>query len=86
MNFLNPFDKERKAAETKATVDNKNNRAERLKKRAAARKSFRKHGRKFIANYNKELSGANARSEQDYKDYIRSMKVGKDAILDSEKC
>jgi large subunit ribosomal protein L4e len=80
MNFLNPFDKERRAAETKAAADNKANRAERKKKRAAARKSFRKAGRKFIATFNNELHGANTRSEQDYKDYIRSTKVGKDAL------
>lgn len=79
MNFLNPFDKERKAAETKAAAAAKTTRDERKKKRAAARKSFRKNGRKFIATFRKELSGANARSEQDYKDYIKSTKIGAQA-------
>ena len=83
MDFLNPYDKERRTAETKAAADNKANRAERKKKKSAARKSFRKHGRNFIANYNKELQGANNFSEKDYKDYIRSTKIGKDAIKDS---
>ena len=84
MDFLNPFDKERRTAETKLAADNKNTRAERKKKRAAARKSFRKHGRNFIANFNKELKGANSKSEQDYKDYIRSTKIGKEALLKDE--
>jgi large subunit ribosomal protein L4e len=79
MNFLNPFDKERKATETKNAAAAKTSRAERKQKRAAARKSFRKNGRKFIATFHKELSGANTRSEQDYKEYIRSTKIGAQA-------
>ena len=79
MNFLNPFDRERKAAETKAAAAASTTRAERKTKRAAARKSFRKNGRKFIATFRNELSGANARSEQDYKDYIKSTKIGAQA-------
>jgi large subunit ribosomal protein L4e len=83
MNFLNPYNKERKAAETKAAAEAKTTRADRKKKRAAARKSFRKSGRKFISNFRKELTGANARSEKDYKDYIKSTKIGKDALKES---
>jgi|LauGreDrversion4_2_1035121.scaffolds.fasta_scaffold69291_1 large subunit ribosomal protein L4e len=80
MNFLNPYDKERRAAETKAAADNKANRADRRKKRAAARKTVRKHGRAFISNFRKGLQGANTQTEQDYKDYIKSTKIGKDAL------
>lgn len=79
MNFLNPFDRERRAAETKAAAAATTTRAERKTQRAAARKSFRRNGRKFIATFRNELSGANARSEQDYKDYIKSTKIGAQA-------
>jgi len=84
MDFLNPFDKERRSAETKLAADNKNTRAERKKKRAAARKNFRKQGRNFIANFNKELKGANSKTEQDYKEYIISTKIVSKAILKDE--
>jgi len=79
MNFLNPFDRERRAAETKAAAAATTTRAARKTQRAAARKSFRRNGRKFIATFRNELSGANARSEQDYKDYIKSTKIGAQA-------
>merc|ERR1711957_236854 len=72
MSRLNPFDKERKAAVKKSTEDNKKNKA--------ARKVNRKFGRKFFAHYHTELSGANARTEADYKAYIKSLKIGKDAM------
>jgi large subunit ribosomal protein L4e len=80
MDFLNPYAKVARAAETKAAADNKNTRAERKKKRSVARKTFRKHGNNFVRTYRKELAGASGRSEQDYKDYIRSLKIGKDAM------
>jgi large subunit ribosomal protein L4e len=83
MNFLNPYDKERRAAEKQAHADNKANRATRLQQKKVARKALRKNGRKFIREYNKQLNGANTRSEQDYKDYIKSLKVGKDAMKDA---
>jgi len=84
MNFLNPYDKERRAAERKAHADNKANRATRLQQKKAARKAFRRSGRKFISEYNKQLQVANKRSEQEYKDYIKSIKVGKDAMKEVE--
>jgi large subunit ribosomal protein L4e len=80
MNRLNPFDKERKAAVRKSVEANVANKATRLNTRRAARKANRKHGRRFIGNYHKELSGANARTEKEYKEYIRSIKIGKDAM------
>jgi len=84
MNFLNPYDKERSAAARQAQADNKANRATRLQAKKQARKAHRKSGRKFIRDYNNQLQGANSRSEQDYKDYIKSLKVGKDAMKDVE--
>merc|ERR1711957_796545 len=52
-------------------------------RKAAVKKSTkvnRKFGRKFFAHYHTELSGANARTEADYKAYIKSLKIGKDAM------
>ena len=85
MNFLNPYDKERRAAERKAHADNKANRATRLQQKKVARKAFRKNGRKFISAYNKQLQVANKKSEQEYKEYIKSIKVGKDAMKEVEE-
>lgn len=83
MNFLNPFDKERRAAEIQAHADNKTNKATRLQAKKASRKAHRQNGRKFISTYNKQIQGANSRSEQEYKEYIKSLKVGKDALKDA---
>lgn len=80
MNKLNPFDKERKAAVRKSVADNVANKKTRLATRKAARKANRKHGRNFIGRYHTELSGANARSDKEYRDYIKSTKIGKDAM------
>jgi len=80
MNFLNPYDKVRRQAAHDTEAKNKTTRTERRKQRAAVRKSFRKSGRKFIATYRNQLNEANTRSENDYKDYIKSTKVGKDAM------
>lgn len=85
MHRLNPFDKERKAAARKANEANKSNKAQRLQTRRAARKANRKHGRKFISNYHKELTGANEKTEKDYKDYIKSIRIGKDAMKEQEE-
>lgn len=85
MNKLNPFDKERKAAARKEIENSKSTRNDRLNARKAARKANRKFGRKFISTYNKELSDANAKTEKDYKDYIKSIKVGKDAMKEQEE-
>jgi large subunit ribosomal protein L4e len=80
MSRLNPFDKERKAEARKAVEANKANKASRLAKRRTERKANRKYGRKFIANFNNELSAANTKTEGDYKDYIKSIRIGKDAM------
>lgn len=80
MNKLNPFDKERKAAARKSIESNKANKTTRLATRKAARKTNRKHGRKFFAAYHNELTAANSKTEKDYKDYIKSIRIGKDAM------
>jgi large subunit ribosomal protein L4e len=84
MHRLNPYDAERVKNEQKAATDNKANRTQRLKERAAQRKKFRKFGRKHISNFRKSLQDANTTTEKDYKNYIKSIKIGKDAMKFSE--
>ncbi len=80
MSRLNPFNAERVAMERKTENDNKTNRQQRLKERAASRKKFRKLGRQYISNYRRNLEQANRNTETDYKNYIKSIKIGKDAM------
>ena len=80
MDFLNPFDKVRRANAKKAEEESMKNKQQKLNNKKASRKADRKHGRKFISNFNKEIKGANERSHQDYVDYIKSTKIGKDAM------
>jgi large subunit ribosomal protein L4e len=80
MNRLNPFDKVRKQAAKDADTNAKSTKADRMKTRAAQRKKFRKNGRKFISAFNKSLGQAHAASENSYKEYIKSTKVGQDAL------
>merc|ERR1712032_1158367 len=80
MHRLNPYDRERKAAARKAIETAKTNKATRLTTRRAARKTNKKFGRKFFANCHNELSAANSKTERDYKDYIKSIRIGKDAM------
>jgi hypothetical protein len=84
MRKLNPFDVERVAGEKKAEVDNKANRVQRRKDKATLRKKFRKLTRKFHGNYKKQLDQANRDTEADYKSYIKSTKIGKDAMKSQE--
>lgn len=80
MDFLNPYDSVRRANAKKTEEDSKKNKQQKLNNKKASRKANRKHGRKFISNFNNEIQGANLRSQQDYTDYIKSTKVGKDAM------
>jgi large subunit ribosomal protein L4e len=80
MDFLNPYDKVRREAEKRAEEQNRNNRDARLKQKKQTRKQHRQHSRAFIRNYRAQLNEASQRTEQDYKDYIKSIKVGKDAM------
>lgn len=84
MSRLNPFNAERVKIETEAAKTNKTNRAARLKERAAQRKKNRRHGRTFISSYRNSLEGANQTTEKDYKNYIKSIKIGKDAMKASD--
>ena len=84
MNKLNPFDKERKAAAKKANESNRTNKADRIKASKAAKKANRKFGRKFFSNFHKDLSAANTKTEKDYKEYIKSIKIGKDAMKEQQ--
>lgn len=85
MNFLNPFDKERRDNERKAHEKNKTTKEDRRKARLAKRKANRKSGRQFILSFNKGLSGANQRTEKEYSDYIKSTKVGKAALVEEDE-
>jgi len=85
MNFLNPHDKVRREGEKKAVEENKKNRDARLKTRRGIRKSNRKHGRTYIHSYHKSLQEANKATEEDYKEYIKSTKIGKDAMKEIEE-
>lgn len=76
MNRLNPFDRLRKAAETKKVEDAKKNKETRLKAKRAGRKAFRKQGRAFITGYRKGLVTADEFTINDYNDYIVKTKVG----------
>jgi len=84
MRKLNPFDAERRTNEKKAEADNKANKQQRRKDRATQRKKFRKHSRKHIGTYRKQLEEANKATEKDYKNYIKSTKIGKDAMKAEE--
>jgi len=62
----------------------KKNREARNKSRRTVRKSNRKNGRKYISEYNKQLGVSQKRMEQNYKDYITSTKIGKDAMKEKD--
>ena len=85
MDYLNPFDKQRRTTAQKTTEENKKNKETRLKNRRAQRKANRKSGRKFIRSFTAGLKGASNRTEQEYKEYIKSTKVGKDAMKEVEE-
>ena len=85
MNFLNPYAKEKKANYKKEQEENIAKRDEKRKKRLALKKQHRKKGRQFITKYYKELEGANEKTIKEYKNYIKSTKVGKEALKDLDK-
>lgn len=74
MHRLNPYDKIRKAAETKKAEDSKKNKDAKLKNKRAARKAFRKQGRAFISSYRKGLESANQDTISEYIEYVRNTK------------
>jgi large subunit ribosomal protein L4e len=82
MNFLNPYDKVRRANVKKEREDRQKNKATILQQRKTARKAHRKQGRKFLQNFKSGLETANKATEQDYNQYIKSQKIGKDIVKD----
>ena len=85
MAFLNPYSKQRRAAFAKKQKDAIANKDARRKEILARKKKFRKNGRKFITQYHKELEGANQKTIKEYNEYIRSTKVGKEALAKDEE-
>merc|ERR1712151_324858 len=76
-------DRQKRNPLTNAAVMHRLNPFDRERKvaaRRAARKTNRKFGRKFFANYHNELTAANTKTEEDYRAYIKSIKIGKDAM------
>jgi large subunit ribosomal protein L4e len=80
MSRLNPYNAERVKLEQKVETDSKANRQAKRKERAAQRKKNRKFGRSYIRSYRNSLEEANRTTEKDYKNYIKSIKIGKDAM------
>lgn len=78
--FLNPALKVATAAATKTQEENKKNRDQRLKTRRGIRKTHKKQGRKFLNDYHKSVVEAGLNTEKDYKNYIKSTRIGKDAM------
>lgn len=85
MDFLNPSSKANRERTNKLHEDNRKNKDTRIKARRAVRKSNKKQGRQFISNYNKLVNEAGLRTDKEYKDYIRSTKIGKAALADNEQ-
>ena len=85
MNYLNPYKKELKEEYKKKQQENKDKHAEIVKKRQERKKQHREGGKKFILNYYKELEGANQKTITEYKEYIRSTKIGKQVEKEEEK-
>ena len=82
MDFLNPYKKELREEYKKKQQENKDKHAEIVKKRLERKRAHRKGGRKFISSYRKELEGANQETIKEYKNYIKSTKIGKAAFAE----
>ena len=85
MHFLNPYKKELREEYKKKQEDNKNKHDEIVKARLERKKKNRKSGKTFILNYRKELEGANQKTIKEYKEYIKSTKIGKAAFAEEEE-
>ena len=85
MHFLNPYKKELREEYKKKQEENKDKHDEIVKARLERKKQHRKEGRKFILNYRKELEGANQKTIKEYKEYIKSTKIGKAAFAEEEE-
>ena len=85
MDFLNPYKKELREEYKKKQQENKDKHAEIVKKRLERKRAHRKGARKFISNYHKELEVANQKTIKEYKEYIKSTKIGKAAFAEEEE-
>ena len=70
MSRLNPYDKIRKAAESKKSTEAKKNKESKLKAKRQLRKTHRKQGRGFISSYRKGLEVANQKTIEEYNQYV----------------
>ena len=85
MHRLNPFDRVRKQDALKEEEANKKNKVANTKARRVERKKHRKQGRTYIRNVRESLGEANLHSKNDYDAYIKSIKIGEDAMKDKEE-
>ena len=85
MDYLNPYKKELRAEYKKQQEENKSKHDQIVKARLERKKQHRKGARKFIINYHKELEGANEKTIKEYKEYIKSTKIGKAAFAEEEE-
>ena len=85
MDFLNPYKKELRAEYKKKQEENKNNHDAIVKAKLERKRQHRKGGKSFILNYRKELEGANQKTIKEYKEYIKSTKIGKAAFAEEEE-
>ena len=85
MDYLNPYKKELREQYKKEQKENKDKHAEIVKERLERKKAHRKGARKFISNYHKELEVANQKTIKEYKEYIKSTKIGKAAFAEEEE-
>jgi large subunit ribosomal protein L4e len=79
-NFLNPNLKVVRENAIKTQEENKKNRDQRLKARRGVRKTYKKQGRKFLNDFHKSVVEAGLNTEREYKEYIKSTRIGKDAM------
>ena len=75
MSRLNPYDKVRKANETKKAENAIKNKEANIKAKRVARKAHRQQGRKFIAKYRTGLQEAYDFTTEDYAGYVAATKV-----------
>ena len=85
MHFLNPYKKELREEYKKKQEENKNKHDEIVKARLERKKKYRKGARKFILKYRQELEEANQKTIKEYKEYIKSTKIGKAAFAVEEE-
>ena len=85
MDYLNPYKKELRAQYKKKQEDDKNKHDAIVKAKLERKKKYRKGARKFIIQYHKELEGANEKTQKEYREYIKSTKIGKAAFAEEDE-